>query len=94
MVECKECGKTLGIFEGYQHPTMGKNHSLCGHCFDNVNESVNKWRDFILNNSFNNNILKNNIKMNWKNIIPSINQRRNIIKNKSAEIGILFKKLK
>jgi hypothetical protein len=34
MKECEECGKTLGIFEGYKHPTMGKSHNLCSPCFE------------------------------------------------------------
>ena len=28
MIECEECGKTLGIFEGYKHPTLGKKVGL------------------------------------------------------------------
>ena len=53
MIECEECGKALGIFEGYRHPTMGKKHLLCSPCFDQVNESVARWREFVLANSFN-----------------------------------------
>ena len=39
--------KKLGIFEGYQHPTLGKKHLVCGSCFEQVEESVTKWREFI-----------------------------------------------
>jgi len=54
MIECEECSKTLGIFEGYRHPTLGKKHYLCSPCFDQVNESVSRWGEFVLSNSFNN----------------------------------------
>ncbi len=47
MKECMECGKTLGIIEGYRHPTMGKDYLLCSNCFDNVSASVEKWSEFI-----------------------------------------------
>jgi hypothetical protein len=47
MKECVECGKNLGIIEGYRHPTMGKDDLLCSHCFDTVFVSVEKYREFI-----------------------------------------------
>jgi hypothetical protein len=47
MKVCVECGKNLGIIEGYRHPTMGKDNLLCSHCFDTVFESVEKYREFI-----------------------------------------------
>ena len=50
MKECEECGKKLGIFEGYGHPTMGRKHLVCGVCFDRVEDSVAAWREFILTN--------------------------------------------
>ena len=53
MVECVECGKRLGFFEGHYHPTLGKKSLVCGTCFVQVEESVARWRDFILSNSFN-----------------------------------------
>ncbi len=54
MIECEECGKKLGNFEGYRHPTMGKNYLLCSPCFDKVEESVSRWGAFVITNSFNN----------------------------------------
>jgi len=42
-----ECGKKLGITEGYYHPTMGKEYFLCSKCFDAVFESVENYREFI-----------------------------------------------
>jgi len=50
MKVCVECGKKLGIFEGYQHPTMGKKKLVCSPCFEHVEESVAKWREFVAAN--------------------------------------------
>ncbi|UCB58284.1 MAG: hypothetical protein JSV67_06710 [Thermoplasmatales archaeon] len=47
MSKCVECGKKLGFFKGYCHPTLGKKYYVCGYCFDNVTESVEKYREFI-----------------------------------------------
>ena len=47
MKVCVECGKNLGILEGYRHPTMGKDNLLCSKCFDTVFESVEKFRLFV-----------------------------------------------
>ena len=47
MVDCDECGKKLGMFHGYHHPTMGKKHTLCSNCYDQVNESVVQWRNVV-----------------------------------------------
>jgi hypothetical protein len=53
MGNCSECGKKLGILEGYRHPTMGKHQHLCSPCFDLVSESVAIWGEFVRSNSFN-----------------------------------------
>jgi hypothetical protein len=92
MVECDECGKTLGFFKSYQHPTMGKKHSLCSNCFDQVNESVSQWREFVLQNSFNNKTSKTNTESKYQNIVQIFNQRRNIVENVSAEARVLIRK--
>ena len=42
-----ECGKKLGIIEGYRHPVMGKDFLLCTNCFDTVSTSVEKWSELI-----------------------------------------------
>ena len=91
MKECEECGKKLGIFEGYRHPTMGKNHSLCSPCYDQVNESVARWKNFVIANTFNNNASKEYLTMKWKSMAPSFSQRRNIVKDVSAETNILMR---
>jgi len=91
-VNCEECGKALGFFRCYQHPIMGKKHALCSTCFDQVNASVSKWQEFVLQNSFNNQISNINSDLNCKNITPNLKQTRNILKNVSAETSILLKK--
>jgi hypothetical protein len=77
MIECEECGKTLGIFEGYRHPTMGKKHHICSPCFDQVNESIARWREFVLANSFNN----EEISYNFNDIVSSFSNLNNDLKN-------------
>jgi len=91
MVECEECGKKLGIFEGYRHPTMGKKYQLCDPCYDQVNESVARWQAFIRENAFNNGTSKKDYAINWKDYAPSFKQPRNIIENVRAETDILMK---
>ncbi|KYK21529.1 hypothetical protein AYK24_08945 [Thermoplasmatales archaeon SG8-52-4] len=80
MLKCEECGKKIGIFRGYKHPTMGKKHSLCSNCFDYVNKSVTKWQKFILANSFNGG--KTNY--NFYDIVSNFSGLNNDLKNISA----------
>jgi hypothetical protein len=47
MKGCMECGKKLGVVEGYRHPTMGKNYLLCSSCFDTVFASVGRYQEFV-----------------------------------------------
>jgi len=68
MKKCIECGKELKLLEGYQHPTMGKKTLVCSPCFDQVSESVARWREFILSNSFKMSAPKNNSKLDWEKI--------------------------
>lgn len=90
MIECEECGKKLGIFEGYRHPTMGKNHFLCNPCFDQVEESMEKWEEFVMSNSFAVKTSKTVSQLDWKTITPNFNQIQNIIDEIKAEKGILI----
>ena len=76
MIKCEECGKTLGTFEGYRHPTMGKKYHLCSNCFDDVNESVKKWQEFVLSNSFNNVTSKNTFQLERENLPFNLSQKR------------------
>lgn len=79
MKKCEECGKKLRLLEGYLHPTLGKNHNLCSPCFDQVSESIAKWRDFVLANSFDARPSKNSIQLEWQKIIPNINKICNLV---------------
>jgi hypothetical protein len=85
MMECEECGKKLGNFEGYRHPTMGKNYLLCSPCFDKVEESVSRWGAFVLTNSFNNGSSKMDSKWNWKRVLASSTKIQNLIENVKPE---------
>lgn len=85
MKKCEECGKKLGLLEGYRHPTLGKDYSLCSPCFDQVSESVTIWRDFVLANSFDMRLLKNSIQLDWKKIIPNITKISNFFETELME---------
>jgi hypothetical protein len=86
MTQCEECGKKLGIFEGYQHPTMGKKHLVCSPCFEQIEDSVAKWREFVVNNSFNVNTSEINKQVSWKEKMPDFAQSMNIPQRVLAEI--------
>jgi len=92
MVECIECGKKLGFLEGYCHPTMGKKHHLCSPCFDQVSDSVAKWRDFVTSNSFNGKASYNFLESNCKNILPSCFSLQKVFDNIRSEKEICMKR--
>jgi hypothetical protein len=83
MGKCEECGKTLGIFEGYRHPTLGKSHLLCSPCFNQVSESVEKWKEFIspYADFFNNRQSNDRLEPNWKNRQTDFTQIKKIAGN-------------
>lgn len=67
MSTCEECGRELGVLEGYQHPILGHEVFLCSGCFDDIFESVSKWLEFTepYEHYFEkNHYIKNNIKKN------------------------------
>jgi len=68
MKNCEGCGKELGSLEGYRHPTLGWGHLLCGHCFDKVSESVERWREAVLPyvGFFDKNSSNSSLQLNWK----------------------------
>lgn len=78
MKECEECGKKLGILKGYKHPTMGKKHLLCNPCYNKVSDSVEKWRDFLLSNSFKVTPSKNKTWIELKRIKPNYKKAQKI----------------
>jgi len=47
MTDCVECGKKLGLIEGYRHPTLGKEYLVCSRCFDSVSISVEQWQKVV-----------------------------------------------
>jgi hypothetical protein len=91
MVSCEECGKKLGIMEGYCHPTMGKKHHLCSPCYDQVSDSVAKWREFVLSNSFKANASNFN-HMDWKKFAANFNQLNNVFENLMPDKEIILSK--
>ena len=74
MKKCKECNKELRLLEGYKHPTLGKEFLLCSCCFNTVDESIAKWREFVSSNSFNNGYSKNSLQLNLENKLTSFVQ--------------------
>jgi hypothetical protein len=81
MKECEECGKKLGLFEGYQHPTLGKKHLVCNPCFEQVEESVAKWREFVIANSPNVNTPNNESQLNQKKLKLILTKVRKLSNN-------------
>ena len=83
MKKCNECGKELKFFEGYRHPTLGKEHNLCSPCFDIVDESVTKWREFVTPyfSFFNNESTNNDLQLNKEKIQPGFVQTKKRLDN-------------
>ena len=81
MTDCKECGKILGLLEGYRHPIYGKSHLLCSICFDTVYESVRKWGEFVVSNSFNKTSPSSDLKINLKKINSIFTRKHENIHN-------------
>jgi hypothetical protein len=84
---CEECGRKLGFVKGYKHPTLGRGHCLCSPCFDQVSESVAKWREFVLSNTFNIKSYDNNSSINLKKLVSTFLKKFNEID------AIWFKKI-
>ena len=75
MTDCEECGKNLGLLEGYRHPTSGKKHLLCSTCFNMVSVSVDNCRTFANANSFNNASSNTGLKIDLKKIFASFSKK-------------------
>jgi hypothetical protein len=76
MKKCNECKKKLGFFEGYRHPTLGKENLLCSPCFDKVQQSVDQWREFVFSNSFNPESFIKTTSFNWNFLFSKILETR------------------
>jgi len=48
MKTCFECGKELKFWEGYRHPVLGMKELVCWKCFERVDNSLEEYRNFIL----------------------------------------------
>jgi len=46
---CSECGKKLGVLDGYRHPVDGKKKCVCGKCWDKLEKSEKEYSNFIIN---------------------------------------------
>ena len=44
---CTECGKELGFFEGYAHPTLGKKKCVCKTCWEKLKTSQKQYSQFL-----------------------------------------------
>ena len=53
MYKCIECKNKIGIFESYRHTVIGGKKYVCGNCFTVIDKSMEKWREFVISNSFN-----------------------------------------
>jgi hypothetical protein len=42
MVKCEECGKKLGVFQGYSHTVLGTRFLVCGYCYDKIEDNMKK----------------------------------------------------
>jgi hypothetical protein len=78
MKKCEECGKKLGILEGYRHPVLGNGSLLCSDCFDSINESFEKWREAHIPyvDFFKNNKSERKLETNLKKVITVIIRTR------------------
>jgi hypothetical protein len=81
MKKCVECGKILSFFEGYRHPTLGKENLLCFSCFNEVQQSVDQWRKFVLSNSFNPESSTSTLSLDWSFLFnKTIGFRKNLMR--------------
>jgi hypothetical protein len=79
MLKCAECSEKIGLLQGYNHPTLGKRYILCDSCYLKISGSLEKWKNFIIVNSFKKNLEKNH----FYGFLNNVNFRCNMIKKKS-----------
>jgi hypothetical protein len=46
---CYECGKEITFWRSLFHPVLGRTQLVCPDCFNTIDESLEKYRNFILN---------------------------------------------
>lgn len=65
MVDCEECDKKLGLFEGYRHPALGPRFLVCGRCYTKIEHDMERWSEFCVSDSFTTESTKNDIQEAW-----------------------------
>jgi hypothetical protein len=83
MVKCCECGKKLGFLKGYNHPCYGNKYHLCSSCYNTVNDSIERYKEFIAPyiGFFNNKPPKYSIKFNIRGISNHLTENKKVIHN-------------
>ena len=46
---CYECGKEITFWKSRFHPVLGRTQIVCPECFTIIDDSLEKYRNFILN---------------------------------------------
>jgi len=50
MKKCKKCDLQIGIFQGYQHPILGKKQIVCRNCYNQIESLAGKWQEYVFAN--------------------------------------------
>ncbi len=65
MVDCEECEKKLGIFEGYRHPALGARFLVCGRCYTKIEQDMRRWSEFCVSDTMTTASTKQDIQEAW-----------------------------
>ena len=87
MNKCIECGKNVGFFQSYRHPIRGNDYYICSDCYDKISASVDQYREFISNNSFNTESIKIDIKDVYKDCISKVHHVKHIFQFNNNRIN-------
>jgi hypothetical protein len=71
MVDCEECDKKLGVFEGYRHPALGDRFLVCERCYNKIEQDMKRWSEFCVSDTFNTASTKNDIQEAWNQNISN-----------------------
>jgi hypothetical protein len=88
MKKCVECGKNVGFFQSYRHPVRGKDYYICNDCYDKISASVDQYREFISNNSFNTEPTTIDIKKIYGDFVSKVQHAKQIFKTNNNRINI------